>query len=110
LVRREYVVRQIATLLKFAKTTTDPKVSAALIEKRPTSKTGVIRCRISVHKRRTLSRLPPGESVRAASVGGLDHFELKRYRSLRRSRSSGATAFAKVPDGAMYVPRIRRST
>jgi hypothetical protein len=26
-------VRQIATLLKFAKTTTDPKVSAALIEK-----------------------------------------------------------------------------
>jgi hypothetical protein len=33
LVRREYVVRQIATLLKFAKTTTDPKVSAALIEK-----------------------------------------------------------------------------
>jgi len=52
-----------------------------------------------------LSRLPLGESVRAAPVGGLDHFELKRYRSLRRSRSSVATAFAKVPDGAMYVPR-----
>jgi hypothetical protein len=30
---REYVVRQIATLLQFAKTTTDPNVSAALIEK-----------------------------------------------------------------------------
>jgi hypothetical protein len=31
--RHAYVARQIATLLTFAKTTTDPKVSAALIEK-----------------------------------------------------------------------------
>jgi hypothetical protein len=33
LARREYVARQIATLLKFAKITRDPNVSAALIEK-----------------------------------------------------------------------------
>jgi hypothetical protein len=31
--QREYIARQIATLLRFAKTTTDPNVSAALIEK-----------------------------------------------------------------------------
>jgi hypothetical protein len=30
---RDYFVRQAATLLNFAKTTTDPKVSAALIDK-----------------------------------------------------------------------------
>ena len=30
---REYFVRQAAILFKFAKATTDPKVSAALIEK-----------------------------------------------------------------------------
>jgi hypothetical protein len=29
----EYVARQVATLLKFAKTTSDPNVSAALVDK-----------------------------------------------------------------------------
>jgi hypothetical protein len=29
----QYIVRQIATLLKFAKTTSDPSVAAAVVEK-----------------------------------------------------------------------------
>jgi hypothetical protein len=32
-VRRQYFVRQVATLLKFAQSTSDPKVVAALVEK-----------------------------------------------------------------------------
>ena len=31
--RSQYIARQVATLLKFAKTTRDPNVAAALIEK-----------------------------------------------------------------------------
>jgi hypothetical protein len=31
--RSQYLARQIATILRFAKETTDPKVAAALIEK-----------------------------------------------------------------------------
>ena len=31
--RRQYVARQVATLLKFAKETTDPNIAAALVEK-----------------------------------------------------------------------------
>jgi len=31
--QREYITRQVMTLLRFARTTTDPNVSAALIEK-----------------------------------------------------------------------------
>ena len=33
LARKQYIARQIATLLKFAKVTTDPQVAAALVEK-----------------------------------------------------------------------------
>jgi hypothetical protein len=31
--RNQYIMRQITTLLKFARTTTDPKIAAAVVEK-----------------------------------------------------------------------------
>jgi len=33
MVRNQYIMRQITTLLKFARTTTDPKIAAAVVEK-----------------------------------------------------------------------------
>jgi hypothetical protein len=40
---RQYHVRQVATLLKLAKSVRDPNISAALIDKAAVSMTGMIR-------------------------------------------------------------------